>query len=63
MEAVERDFILKPQVSDLYHPLSEEQLLSHVDTALEHVSAGLYENAEYVEKEFISEFGYMKTLR
>ena len=48
---------MKPQASSPYRPLSEEQLLSHVDTALEHVSAGLYENAEYVEKELISEFG------
>ena len=56
IQSVARVFIMKPQVMRPYQPLSEEQLLSHVDTALEHVSAGLYENAEDVEKELISEF-------
>ena len=40
-----------------YQPLSGDQLLDRVDTALEHVSAGLYEDAEDVEKELVSEFG------
>ena len=57
IQTVAKIFIMKPQVMRPYQPLSEEQLLAHVDTALEHVSAGLYEDAENVEKELISEFG------
>ena len=57
IQSVARVFIMKPQIERPYQPLSEDQLLARVDAALEHVSAGLYENAEDIEKELISEFG------
>ena len=57
IQSVAKVFIMKPQVMRPYQPLSEEQLLARVDTALEHISDGLYEDAEDVEKELISELG------
>ena len=56
--AVVRVFIMRPGVEQTYQPISEEQLIKRVDNVLAHVQAGLFEDAEDVERELRAEFGF-----
>ncbi len=57
IQSVAKVFIMNPNVERPYQPLTEEQLLERVDTALQHVKEGLYEDVESVEDSIRSEFG------
>ena len=57
IQSVARIFIANPNVARPYQPMSEDQLLARIDTALEHIDAGLCQDAEVVEKELAAEFG------
>ena len=55
IQSVAREFIKKSQAA--YQPLTERQLLARIDTALDHVQQGMFQDAEDVENELRAEFG------
>ena len=57
IQSVAKVFIINPSVARPYQPLTEEQLLERIDTALKHINEGLYEDTELVEESLRAEFG------